>query len=217
MLFVRCTIRAYLYWQRNGTINSEKRLCACAALPYCFASVPHICVCRYPWHQSLHELLSFNAAHSLPVPTNWAALLTCLRSSEDCVNIAFVRSVQSQNNKTTQNGRFPFHSQHRKKVEEKAETKRNEKKYTESQLLNNRVDFTNFIEFRSIPDFSDVCFFVCVCGLFRHIFHTNKHYHSLKSTQSVRYMCVLHLYKSIQDTQTHTHKHLCMSNVLIFI
>lgn len=61
-------------------------------LPYCFASTPHLSAV-------IHGInLYINCCHSMRLhtfSTDWAALLTCLRSSVDCVNIAFVLSVQS--------------------------------------------------------------------------------------------------------------------------
>lgn len=88
-----------------GCLQEKEQWCIVknvyGVLPYCFASTPHLSAV-------IHGInLYINCCHSMRLSTfstDWAALLTCLRSSVDCVNIAFVlsRSI-SRNNKTKQN------------------------------------------------------------------------------------------------------------------
>lgn len=111
-----CTMYARVFvFARTGAII-VKSACVCefgTVLPYCFASIPHLSAVISGIN------LYINCCHSVRLftfSTNWAALLTCLRSSEDCVNIAFVLSVQSQNNNTKRPLYFSFSLESKKKA-----------------------------------------------------------------------------------------------------
>lgn len=76
--------------ERNGTMVEIVPIYVyiyCTVLPYCLPSTPHLSA-------FIHGInLYINCCHSMRLATfstDWAALLTCLRSSVDCVNIAFV-------------------------------------------------------------------------------------------------------------------------------
>lgn len=100
----------------------------------------HICLPRYPCIN-----LYINCCHSMSLLpfSNWATLLTCLRSSVDCVNIAFVLPIESVWKRDRRAKEQPRHE--KKRSEQKKHTQENE---TESQPVSDGVHFAQkFVEF----------------------------------------------------------------------